>query len=160
MGLPRFVRRRGQRTVHRVQDQLLRNLLTSPVVCLHSTNPSVDRPISVLGCLNTRSVLHHFDDIVVRPAFCWFECHQSTSPTCRRCRELVSSHGGIVIIAAADIVLSPIVTKRSICTTFELVRVAVGRVATIVISIFPAGFKEAFIIPMVKKPGFNVSDVN
>jgi hypothetical protein len=117
------------------------------------------------GCLNIRSLLNRFDDVmellrhqrigVLSLVESW---HDPESAVIGRLRcagfnvidrprprvmadDLSVNHGGIVVVAANDVVVSPITSLTGGPTTFELVavRVAVGHFAGIVVTLYRPG---------------------
>ena len=135
---------------------------------LHSSSHAgvnADRSTAVFGCINIRSLLSKFDDVVELcrdrriDLLCLTESwHDSDSAVLGRLRcagfqivdcprpriagtdNLSVNHGGIVVIADSDVILSPIALADQ-PTTFELVcvRVVVGRFAAIVIVLYRPG---------------------
>jgi len=133
-----------------------------------STQPPVDscaaRSPAVFGCLNIRSLLNKFDDVAELcrdrhiDLLCLTETwHDVDSAVLGRLRgagfnvvdrprprvgtaAMTVNHGGVVVIAAAGVVLSPIVIDDQ-PTTFELVcvRATVGRSSAIVVVLYRPG---------------------
>lgn len=132
-----------------------------------STQPSADHVTRVkttaFGCLNIRSLLNKFDDVVELcrdrhiDLLCLTETwHDADSAVLGRLRcagfnvvdrprpravdDLSVNHGGVAVVAAADVVLSPIVTDDQ-PATFEsvCVRAVTGRLAAIVVVLYRPG---------------------
>ena len=159
----RYVRRRGRRAGRRVQQT--RSSPPSAVFCLHSQSTPPSRSSSlVFGALNVRSLLNKYDDIVEVcrhhqiNIFCLTESwHDTDSSVLGRLRcsgynvvdrprpraadadDMAVNHGGIVVVATASVILSPIVVDQP--TTFELVcvRAVIGSFAAIVVVLYRPG---------------------
>ena len=138
------------------------------LICLHpvpSISACATRSTTILGCLNVQSLLNKFDDIIELcrdrhiDLLCLTESwHDADSAVLGRLRcagfnvvhrprprtagtdDMSVNHGGIVVVAAANVVLSPIVIDDQ-PTTFEVVcvRAAVGSFHAVVIVVYRPG---------------------
>jgi hypothetical protein len=156
------------RFVHSLERQASRRAQYSTARRLHlpaSTGVSGFRSTAVFECLNIHSLLQKFDDVVELcqnlhiNLLCLTESwHDVDSPVLGRLRsagfnvidrprprstavdDLSVNHGGIVVVAAADITLSPIIIA-DLPSSFELlyVRAVVGSFAAIVVVLYRPG---------------------
>ena len=161
----RFVYRRGRRAGRRVQRA--RPSPSSADRCLRSSSPpAADAPLSslVFGTLNIRSLLNKFDGVVEvcrdrhLDVLCLTETwHDSDSPVIGRLQgagfsvihrprpravdDISPNHGGVAVVAAPGITISPLPSLSDQPTTFELVgaRVVSGRFTGIVITLYRPG---------------------
>jgi hypothetical protein len=157
-----------QRFLHRHERQDSRRAQHSTAKRLHlpvSSGVSGFRSTAVFGCLNIRSLLQKFNDVAdlcqdLRiDLLCLTESrHDVDSPVLGRLRsvgfsvidrprphsttvdDLSVNHGGIVVVAAADIALSPIIIADQ-PSSFELlcVRAVVGSFAAIIVVLYRPG---------------------
>ena len=120
------------------------------------------RQSAVFGCLNIRSLLNKFDDVVELcrdrhiDLLCVTESwHDADSAVLGRLRcsgfnvarprvnsdDLSVNHGGVVVIAAVDVALSPIAISDPQPITFELlcVRAVVGQFSAVVVTLYRPG---------------------
>ena len=118
---------------------------------------------AVFGCLNVRSLLNKFDDVSELCRNCHIDVpcltetwHDADSAVLGRLRnagynvadcprprtadDMSVNHGGVVVIAASDIVLSPI-TVADQPSTFELVcvRAVSGQFSAVVVALYRPG---------------------
>ena len=161
----RLVRRRGMRAGRRIQQQL-----ELGHHCLHYSCTPVPATVStirsiVFGCLNIRSLINKFDDVTelcrdhhidllcLTESWCdsdsavlgrlrnaGYNVVDRPRPRCAGVDELSVNHGGIVVLAAADISMSLIVdTDRP--TTFEMLcfRAVVGQFSATMVVIYRPG---------------------
>ena len=130
-----------------------------------SHTPPVRSQSAVFGCLNIRSLLNKFDDVVELcrdrhiDLLCVTESwHDADSAVLGRLRcsgfnvvdrprprvdgdNLSVNHGGVVVIAATDVALSPIVINDPQPTTFEVlcVRAVIGQFSAVVVTLYRPG---------------------
>jgi hypothetical protein len=194
----RVVRRRGERAGRRIQQQRKLGQL-----CLPSTSTSSPADVSTarsitFGVLNIRSLLRKFDDVTELcrdrhiDLLCLTESWcDSDSAVLGRLRnagynvvdrprprhagvdELSVNHGGIVVVAAANISLSPIIDVDR-PTTFEMLctRAVIGRFSATMVVIYRPGsttvsqkfFDELAVVldrvAIYQEPIFVVGDLN
>ena len=141
--------------------------VTSPRMSTTAVSPSTSTSTVSFGCLNIRSISNKLDDLLeVRrnrsiDILCLVETwHDDDCVSFRRLRvdgfhvvdrprprndlvgsDLSTNHGGVAIVAAPGVHLSPVTVVGCTPTTFELVcaQVAVGRFASIVAVIYRPG---------------------